>query len=184
MKVIETKLSGVLIIEPRVFEDNRGYFFESYQKSLLKERGIDIDFVQDNQSLSSFGVIRGFHYQLAPYAQSKLVRVLHGRVLDVVVDIRQGSLTFGHSFSVELSSENKKQMYIPQGFAHGFSVLSDQAIFYYKCDKYYKPDFERGINPLDSDLNIEWQIPEKDQIISEKDRILPKFSDAEMNYYI
>ena len=184
MKVIETNISGLLIIEPRVFEDNRGYFFESYNKKLLNKAGLDLEFVQDNQSLSSYGVIRGFHYQLSPYAQTKLVRVLLGKVLDVVVDIRQGSLTFGHSFSIELSSDNKKQMLIPQGFAHGFSVLSEQAVFAYKCDKYYNPDSESGFNPFDPDLAIDWQIPEEDRIVSEKDKLLAKFTDAEMNYYI
>ncbi len=184
MKVIETKLSGLLIIEPKVFEDKRGYFFESYNKKILKESGIDIDFVQDNQSLSAYGVVRGLHYQLTPYAQTKLVRVLHGKVMDIVVDIRQGSLTYGHSLSIELSSDNKNQILIPQGFAHGFVVLSELAIFHYKCDKYYNPEFERGINLMDQDLNIDWQVPVKDQIISDKDRELPKFADAEMNYYL
>lgn len=183
MKVIETKFSGLLIVEPNIFEDKRGYFFESYNKKKLLEAGIDISFVQDNQSLSTHGVVRGLHYQLAPYAQTKLVRVLHGKVLDIVVDIRQGSLTFGHSLGIELSSENKKQILVPQGFAHGFIVLSELAIFHYKCDKYYNPEFERGINLMDQNLNIDWKIPMKDQIISEKDRELPKFSDAEMNYY-
>ncbi len=184
MNIIETKLSGLLIIEPKVFEDNRGYFFESYNKKKWEEAGIDINFVQDNQSLSGYGVIRGLHYQLAPYAQTKLVRVLHGKVLDIVVDIRQGSLTFGHSLGIGLSSDNKKQVLIPQGFAHGFVVLSEQAVFHYKCDKYYNPEFERGIHPIDPDLNIIWQIPAKDQLISKKDRKLPRFSEAEMNYYI
>ncbi len=184
MKVIETALSGLLIIEPKVFEDQRGYFFESYNKKKLKELGIDINFVQDNQSLSSYGVIRGMHYQLAPYAQTKLVRVLHGAVLDIAIDLRQGSLTFGHSISVELSSENKKQMLIPQGFAHGFAVLSEQAIFHYKCDKYYMPEYERGFKLNDPELKIDFKIPANDYIISEKDKNLPRFSEAEMNYYI
>ena len=137
MRVYDTKIAGLKVIEPKVFEDQRGYFFESYNKNELLEAGIDIDFVQDNQSLSSYGVIRGMHYQLAPYAQTKLVRVLKGKVLDVVVDLRQGSLTFGHSLGFELSEENKKQILIPPGFAHGFVVLSETAIFSYKCDKFY-----------------------------------------------
>lgn len=184
MKVSETKLPGLLIIEPKVFEDQRGYFFESYNKKSFEEVGINIDFVQDNQSLSSYGVIRGMHYQLDPHAQTKLVRVLQGTVLDIAIDIRKGSLTFGQSICVELSSENKKQMLIPQGFAHGFVVLSEQAIFYYKCDKYYEPEYERGFKLNDPDLKINFKIPAEDYIISEKDKNLPRFSDAEMNYYI
>ena len=184
MKVIDTAIAGLMILQPKVFEDQRGYFFESYSKKDLFESDIDVEFVQDNQSLSSYGVIRGLHYQLAPYAQTKLVRVVYGKVLDVAVDLRQGSLTFGHSMGIEISAENKKQILIPPGFAHGFIVLSDKAIFSYKCDKYYMPDYERGINLRDPGLNIDWHLPEKDFIISEKDRNLPMFSDAEMNYYI
>ena len=184
MKVTETKIQGLKIIHPRVFEDKRGYFFESYNKRDFFENGIDIDFVQDNQSLSNYGVIRGLHYQLAPYAQSKLVRVLAGRVLDVIVDLRQGSLTFGHTFTVELYEANKKQVLIPPGMAHGFAVLSERAVFSYKCDNYYMPDYERGINPNDAHLNIDWKIPSDKAVISEKDRNLPVFSNAEMNYYI
>lgn len=184
MKVVETKLPGLKIIEPKVYKDQRGYFFESFNKKLFKERGIDVNFIQDNQSLSTYGVIRGLHYQLAPYAQTKLVRVIHGMVRDIVVDLRQGSLSFGHSFSMELSADNQKQLLIPQGFAHGFVALSEMAVLYYKCDRYYNPDFERGINCLDTHLNLNWQIPRSDMIISEKDWNLPKFSEAEMNYYI
>ncbi len=184
MKVFETAIAGLMIIEPKVFEDQRGYFFESYSKKELFESGIDVEFVQDNQSLSSYGVIRGLHYQLAPYAQTKLVRVIYGKVLDVAVDLRQGSLTFGHSMGIEISAENKKQILIPPGFAHGFVVLSEKAIFSYKCDRYYNPEYERGISLRDPGLNIDWHIPSKNFIISEKDKILPAFSDAEMNYYI
>lgn len=184
MIINETKLSGLLVTEPRVFEDNRGNFMESYNKGKLKDAGIDLDFVQDNQSLSKYGVIRGLHYQLVPYAQVKLVRVVYGAVLDIVVDLRQGSLTFGHYYSMELSAENNKQLFIPQGFAHGFAVLSEFAVFSYKCDKYYMPDFERGINFRDPDLAINWQIPEPEQLISAKDLALPPFSEAEMNYYL
>jgi len=184
MKVIKTKFSGLLIIQPRIYRDQRGYFFESYHKNNLLENGIDINFVQDNQSLSNYGVIRGLHYQLAPYAQTKLVRVVQGKVLDVVVDLRQGSLTFGHHFSIELSEENNKQLLIPPGFAHGFAALSTRAQLHYKCDKYYMPDYERGINPGDPYLNIQWGIGEGEYIISEKDWNLPPFEEAEMNYYI
>lgn len=184
MKVIETKFSGLMIIQPKVFKDQRGYFFESYNKNELRNHGIDIDLVQDNQSLSAKGVIRGLHYQLAPYAQTKLVRVLQGRVMDIVVDLRQGSLTFGHSFGIELSAENFRQLLIPPGFAHGFATLTDEAVFHYKCDKFYMPDFERGINPLDPSLSLDWSIPASEFIISEKDQNLPPFTKAEMNYYI
>lgn len=184
MKVLDTRIAGVKILQPRVFEDQRGYFFESYNKKTLLDAGIDINFVQDNQSLSSYGVVRGLHYQLAPYAQTKLVRVLHGKVLDVIVDLRQGSLTFGHSLGIELSASNKNQILIPPGFAHGFVVLSDIVVFSYKCDQYYMPDYERCINAKDPGLNIDWHIPEKDYIISEKDSLSPMFSDAEMNYYL
>ena len=184
MKVIKTRFSGLMIIQPRIHKDQRGYFFESYNKKALLEKDIDINFVQDNQSMSNYGVIRGMHYQLAPYAQTKLVRVLYGKVVDVVVDLRQGSLTFGHNFKIELSDENQKQLLIPPGFAHGFAALSQKALLHYKCDKYYMPDYERGINPGDPYLNIDWGLGEGDYIISEKDWNLPRFEEAEMNYYI
>lgn len=184
MKVLDTKIAGVKILQPKVFEDQRGYFFESYNRKALLDVGIDINFVQDNQSLSSYGVVRGLHYQLAPYAQTKLVRVLNGKVLDVVVDLRKGSLTFGHSIGIELTACDKNQLLIPPGFAHGFAVLSDMAVFSYKCDQYYNPDYERGINLKDPDLDIDWHLPEEDFIISDKDKGLPMFSEAEMNYYL
>ena len=153
MKIIETFIKGLYIIEPKVFEDQRGYFFESYSSKLFKENGIDIDFVQDNQSKSSFGVIRGLHYQLNPYSQSKLVRVLEGSVYDVAVDLRSNSKTYGQWFGIELSAENKKQLLIPKGFAHGFSVLTKTSVFSYKCDDYYNPDSERGIKYNDEFKN-------------------------------
>jgi dTDP-4-dehydrorhamnose 3,5-epimerase len=182
MKIIKTEIEGLLIIEPNIFEDTRGYFFETYNKKIYKEAGIEADFVQDNESLSSFGVIRGLHYQLNPYAQAKLVRVIKGRVLDVAVDIRKGSPTFGKWVAIELSEENKKQFYIPRGFAHGFSVLSQTAIFSYKCDNFYNKNAERGIVYKDEFLKINWQIPENKMIISEKDKLLNTFFDAEMNF--
>jgi len=182
MKIIKTEIEGLLIIEPNIFEDTRGYFFETYNKKIYKEAGIEADFVQDNESLSSFGVIRGLHYQLNPYAQAKLVRVIKGRVLDVAVDLRKGSPTFGKWVAIELSEENKKQFYIPRGFAHGFSVLSQTAIFSYKCDNSYNKNAERGIVYKDEFLKINWQIPENKMIISEKDKLLNTFFDAEMNF--
>ncbi len=182
MKIIKTPIEGLLIVEPRVFKDNRGYFFESYNKKLYEESGIKDDFVQDNQSFSSYGVIRGLHYQLNPFAQSKLVRVLQGKIFDVAVDLRKGSKTFGMWFGVELSDENFRQLYIPRGFAHGFSVLSETAIVFYKCDNYYAPEYERGIIYNDTDLNIDWKIPIDREIISEKDMKNLPFRDVEMNF--
>ena len=182
MKVVKTPIEGLLIVEPRVFKDNRGYFFESYNKRLYEANGIKDDFVQDNQSFSSYGVIRGLHYQLNPFAQSKLVRVLQGKIFDVAVDLRKGSKTFGKWFGVELSAENFRQLYIPRGFAHGFSVLSETAIVFYKCDNFYAPDYERGIIYNDSFLNIDWKIPAGKEIISEKDMKNLPFTDAEMNF--
>ena len=170
MPFIQTGIQALIIFEPRVFEDSRGYFFESYSRNLFKENGIDVDFVQDNQSSSSYGVIRGLHYQLPPKAQSKLVRVLNGRILDVVVDIRTGSSTYGQVYSIELSAENKKQLFVPKGFAHGFSVLSDRAEVLYKCDEFYSKESERGLMYNDSILNIDWKIPEGSEIVSEKDQ--------------
>ncbi|MBT3244064.1 MAG: dTDP-4-dehydrorhamnose 3,5-epimerase [Bacteroidetes bacterium] len=182
MKIIETGMPGLLILEPRVFEDSRGYFFESYNVKTWQEHGIEQDFVQDNQSKSNYGVVRGLHYQLAPYSQTKMVRVLHGEVLDVAVDIRQGSPTFGECYSIILSAENKKQLLIPKGFAHGFSVISESAIFYYKCDEVYHPEAERGILYKDSKLAIDWMIPKQHRIISDKDEIHPVLTEAEMNF--
>lgn len=182
MKIIETPLAGLLIIEPQVFADQRGYFLESYHQQKLKEAGITANFVQDNESKSSRGVIRGLHYQLAPYAQAKLVRVIQGRVYDVAVDCRKGSPTYGQSYGLELSEENKLQFFVPKGFAHGFSVLSETAIFSYKCDDFYNPAVDRGIRYNDPALNINWGIDDSESIVSGKDAILPLFADAEMNF--
>lgn len=170
MKATETKLKGCFILEPTVFEDSRGYFFESYNEKKIKEiLGYVPNFVQDNQSNSSYGVIRGLHIQEGDYAQAKLVRVVEGSVIDVAVDVRPESETFGQSVAVELSAENKKQLFIPRGFLHGFSVISEKATFFYKCDNGYNKSSENGVNPLDPELSIEWGIPEDKMIISEKD---------------
>ncbi len=180
MNVIKTELEGLLIIEPRIFEDKRGYFFESYQKERYIKSGIPCTFVQDNESRSEKGVVRGLHYQEEPYAQSKLVRVIYGEVLDVAVDIRLNSKTYGKWFSLKLSAENKKQLFIPRGFAHGFSVLSDQAILTYKCDNYYNWEAERGIIYNDPTLNIDWKVPQEEMIISEKDKIFMTLKEVEV----
>lgn len=176
MPFIETGIQGLFVFEPKVFPDSRGYFFESYNRNIFIEQGINIDFVQDNQSSSTYGVIRGLHFQLPPHAQSKLVRVLSGRILDVAVDIRRGSPTFGKHFAIELSAENKKQLFLPHGFAHGFSVLSETAEVLYKCDAFYNKQSESGIMFNDPELNIDWQIPTDKQVISEKDMNNPTFS--------
>ncbi len=182
MKVIKTNLQGLVIIEPRVFEDERGYFFESYQKERYQENGINCVFVQDNESRSEKGVVRGLHYQLEPYSQSKLVRIIKGAVLDVAVDIRKNSPTFGEWYSIELSDKNKKQLFIPKGFAHGFSVLSEEAVLTYKCDNYYNWEAERGIIYNDHKLNINWQVPGAEMILSEKDQKFSSFEEAEINF--
>jgi dTDP-4-dehydrorhamnose 3,5-epimerase len=170
------------VIEPRVFRDERGYFFEHYNEDKFKAKGLNYRFVQDNQSKSVFGVIRGLHYQLAPYAQTKLVRVIQGKVFDVAVDIRKNSPTFGNWYGIELSDENFLQLLIPRGFAHGYAVLSDTAVFQYKCDNPYNPESEKGILYSDKSLDIEWHVDPKDAIISPKDNILPDFDKAEMNF--
>ena len=176
MKVVETKLKGCYIIEPMIFGDDRGCFFESFNKKAFKERtGIDIEFVQDNQSLSNRGVLRGLHFQKGKFAQAKLVRVIKGKVLDVVVDLRPKSLTFGHTYSVELSEKNKLQLYVPRGFAHGFSVLEDDTIFSYKCDNYYNKESEGGILYNDTYLNINWLLEDSEIRLSQKDKTLPSF---------
>lgn len=181
MEIIKTEFPGLLIIKPKIFEDSRGYFFESYSKNKLSRLG-DIEFIQDNQSKSSYGTIRGLHYQLEPYAQSKLIRVLQGKILDIVVDIREKSPTYGKHFSIELSCENKQQFFIPKGFAHGFSVLSETAVVLYKTDQFYKPESERGINFNDPDLNINWGIDIEKTIVSSKDKVLPTFAESEKNF--
>ena len=170
MIAIKTHIDGVVIIEPKVFGDERGYFFESFSEEWFRENVCDTQFVQDNESKSKYGVLRGLHFQKTPFAQAKLVRVVKGRVLDVAVDIRKDSPTFGKHVAVELSEENKRQFFIPRGFAHGFVVLSDEAVFQYKCDNYYAPQSEGGIIWNDPELNIDWQIPEEDIILSEKDK--------------
>lgn len=179
MIIKETNLLGCFIIEPRVFNDERGYFLETFnQQSFQTALGIDVNFIQDNESASTNGVLRGLHYQIGDYAQAKLVRVITGKVLDIVVDIRKDSKTFGQHFSIELSEYNKQQLYIPRGFAHGFIVLSEMAIFSYKCDNYYNKASEAGIIYNDATLNLDWKLPEDSYIISEKDLVLPTFENA------
>jgi dTDP-4-dehydrorhamnose 3,5-epimerase len=182
MPFIETGLPGLLIFEPRVFVDSRGYFFESYSKSTFKEAGISTDFVQDNESKSQRGVLRGLHYQLNPMSQAKLVRVVEGEVMDVVVDIRKGSPTFGKQFSLLLTAENKKQLFIPRGFAHGFSVISETCVFQYKCDNYYSKENEGGILYNDPELNIDWGMDIKNAIVSDKDKLLPTLANSTSNF--
>ena len=177
MNVIKTDIDGVFIIEPKVFEDKRGYFFESFSQKEFEEKIGKINFVQDNESMSFHGILRGLHFQRPPYAQSKLVRCVKGRVVDVAVDIREGSPTFGQHVAVELSEYNHKQLFIPKGFAHGFSVLSDVAIFQYKCDEFYHPEADGGISILDEDLKIDWKLPIKNMLLSEKDMKHPKLAD-------
>ena len=178
MTVIETEIEGVVIIEPRVFADERGYFFESFSQQEFEEKVCETTFVQDNESKSAYGVLRGLHFQKMPYAQSKLVRVVKGSVLDIAVDIRKGSPTFGKHVAVELSAENKLQFFVPRGFAHGFVVLSDEVVFQYKCDNYYRPESERGILWNDPTLNIDWKISENDIILSGKDKVNPLLADS------
>tara|TARA_R110002072_G_scaffold96968_7_gene213098 strand:+ start:2174 stop:2713 length:540 start_codon:yes stop_codon:yes gene_type:complete len=176
MKIKETGLEGCLVIEPKVFDDGRGYFFENFnQKTFEEKTGIHISFVQDNQSMSQRGVLRGLHFQKGEHAQAKLVRVIKGRVLDIAVDIRPNSPSYGKSFSIELSEENKLQLYVPRGFAHGFSVLEDDTIFSYKCDNYYNKASEGGIIYNDSQLNIDWKLDKDEIMLSEKDKALPTF---------
>ena len=178
MRFIKTNIDGVVIVEPRVFPDARGYFFESYNADEFAKNGITNVFVQDNQSKSKYGVVRGLHCQLGEYAQAKLVRVLQGTVLDVAVDIRRNSPTFGKYVSVELSDENMRQLFIPRGFLHGFSVLSETAIFAYKCDNFYHPDAEFGIRYDDAEIGVDWKIPADKILTSEKDRIAKGLKDV------
>ena len=184
MEVIKTALEGVVIIEPRIFKDARGYFFESFSQKEFNEKVMPIDFVQDNESMSSYGVMRGLHYQRMPYTQSKLVRCVKGVVLDVAVDIRKGSPTFGQHVAVELTEENHRQLFIPRGFAHGFAVLSDVAVFQYKCDNFYAPQADAGIQLLDEALGIDWKIPTAEAILSEKDLKHPLLKDAVLDFDI
>lgn len=180
MKMTRTDIEGLVVIEPRVFGDSRGYFFESFsQRDFEKEVG-QVRFVQDNESKSSYGVVRGLHFQKPPYTQSKLVRVVKGRVLDVAVDLRRESKTYGKYFSIELTEDNHLQLFIPKGFAHGFAVLSDEAVFQYKCDEFYAPESEGAIAWDDPDIGVDWQIPEDKVILSEKDKKHPAFKDLDV----
>jgi dTDP-4-dehydrorhamnose 3,5-epimerase len=182
MAFIQTPIEGLLVFEPKVWEDERGFFYESFNKRNFNTENLQQEFVQDNQSYSSYGVVRGLHYQHGNNAQAKLVSVLKGAVLDVAVDLRTASPTYGKVYSIELTETNKKQLYIPRGFAHGYSVLSETALFFYKCDNYYNKEAEGGIHLLDADLHIDWQIPTDKMIISEKDAALPVFKEA-INYF-
>lgn len=179
MKVVKTDIEGVLIIEPDVFGDCRGYFMESFSQRKFSEQVADVTFVQDNESKSSYGVVRGLHFQKPPHTQSKLVRVVSGRVLDVAVDIRKGSPTFGKHVAVELSGDNHRQIFIPKGFAHGFAVLSGEAVFQYKCDAFYAPDSEGAIAWNDPEIGVDWRIPEDKVMLSAKDRNHSLLKDAE-----
>jgi dTDP-4-dehydrorhamnose 3,5-epimerase len=173
MPFFETPIPDLLIFEPKVWADDRGYFFESFNARTFEEAGIHIPFVQDNEAKSTYGVLRGLHYQVEPMAQAKLVRVVEGEVLDVVVDIREGSSTYGQSYSIRLSAANKKQLFVPRGFAHGYAVLSRTAIFCYKCDNFYSKEHEGGILFDDPQLGIDWQLPAEAVILSEKDKLQP-----------
>lgn len=182
MKIIETGFNGLVILKPTIFKDSRGYFFESYNQQVLNNAGIAFNPVQDNESKSSRGVIRGLHYQLMPAAQTKLIRVVEGRIFDVALDIRKESLTYGKWFGIELDSETKDQFLIPKGFAHGFSVLSDIAVIQYKCDNIYNPQLERGISLNDPELDINWKLGSVIPVISDKDLKHPSFRDADYNF--
>ena len=182
MNIIKTAIDGIVIIEPRIFNDSRGYFFESYSQRDFDNLVRPVNFVQDNESMSSFGVMRGLHYQRMPYTQSKLIRCVQGKVLDVAVDIRHGSPTFGQHVAVELSEENHRQLFIPRGFAHGFAVLSETAVFQYKCDNFYHPEADAGISILDPTLGIDWQIPTDKAILSEKDLRHACLKDAPVDF--
>lgn len=186
MEIIKTKIDGVVILEPRIFKDERGYFFESFSQKEFEEKIQPTYFVQDNESMSSYGVMRGLHFQLPPFAQSKLVRCVKGRVLDVAVDIRKGSPTYGEHVAVELTEYNHLHFFIPRGFAHGFAVLSETAIFQYKCDNFYAPQADGGISILDESLGIDWKIPADKAILSDKDTKHPLLKDFEspFNHHI
>ena len=184
MEVIKTDIDGVVIIEPRIFKDSRGYFFESYSKREFDEKVRPVDFVQDNESMSAKGVMRGLHFQRPPYTQSKLVRCVRGRVLDVAVDIRKGSPTYGRHVAVVLSEDNHRQFFVPRGFAHGFAVLSDIAVFQYKCDNYYHPESDGGISIADESLGIDWLVDPSEAILSEKDTRHPLLCDFDSPFDI
>ncbi|ASB50817.1 dTDP-4-dehydrorhamnose 3,5-epimerase [Alkalitalea saponilacus] len=183
MKITKTEIPGLLIIEPKIFGDSRGCFFELFNQKSYQENDLKTNYIQDNVSYSSKNAVRGLHYQLSPFAQAKLVQVLHGKVLDVAVDLRENSPTYGQHYAIELSAENKLQFYIPRGFAHGLSVLSDHCVFYYKCDNFYNHEAERGINFNDPELGIDWKIPVDQAIVSPKDEVLPSFKEAEKNFF-
>jgi dTDP-4-dehydrorhamnose 3,5-epimerase len=182
MPFIKTDIPGLLLFEPVVFEDSRGYFFESYNEGIFNAAGISIKFVQDNQAKSSYGVIRGLHFQLAPFSQTKLIRTLSGSILDVVVDLRHGSPAYGKVYSIELSAENKRQLLVPQGFAHGYSVLSGTAEVMYKCNAFYNKQSEGGLLYNDPKLNIDWKIPSDKAIVSEKDLHHPGIDECKSNF--
>lgn len=184
MEIIETELEGVLIIDPRLFRDERGYFFESYSQREFDEKVRPVHFVQDNESMSSYGVMRGLHFQRPPFTQSKLVRCVRGAVLDVAVDIRKGSPTYGRHVAVELTEDNHRQFFIPRGFAHGFSVLSPTAVFQYKCDNFYAPQADGGIQISDDSLGIDWRIPADKAILSEKDLHHPLLADFDSPFHV
>ena len=182
MPFTKTEFPGLLIFEPKIWEDERGYFFESYNQNVFSGEGVEINFVQDNQAGSEYGVIRGLHYQLNPFAQTKLIRALSGNILDVAVDIRKNSPTYGKVYTIELSADNKKQLLVPKGFAHGYSVLSNSAEVFYKCDAFYNKESEGGIVYNDISLNIDWKIDKNRAIISDKDIKLPGFNDCKNNF--
>jgi dTDP-4-dehydrorhamnose 3,5-epimerase len=184
MNVVKTDIDGVVIIEPRIFKDNRGYFYESFNEKEFKEKVADIDFVQDNESKSSYGVMRGLHFQCPPYTQSKLVRCVKGAVLDVAVDIRKGSPTYGQHVAVELTEDNHRQFFISKGFAHGFAVLSEIAVIQYKCDEFYHPEADGGISILDDSLGIDWRIPIDKAVLSDKDTKHPMLKDFHTPFVI
>jgi dTDP-4-dehydrorhamnose 3,5-epimerase len=182
MKIIETGFKGLIVIKPKIYKDSRGYFFESFNEKAFHDAGIIYSPIQDNESKSSKGVMRGLHYQLKPFDQAKLIRVVEGRIFDVALDIRKDSPTYGKWYGIELDSETKEQVLIPRGFAHGFSVLSDIAVIQYKCDNVYNPQYERGISLNDPALDINWKLGSSLPLISEKDIKLPRFKDAESNF--
>ena len=184
MDVIKTAIEGVVIIEPKVFKDARGYFFESFSQREFEEKVRKINFVQDNESMSSYGVMRGLHFQRPPFTQSKLVRCVRGSVLDVAVDLRKGSPTYGQSVAVELTEDNHRQFFIPKGFAHGFAVLSESAVFQYKCDEFYHPEADGGISILDESLGIDWRIPADKAILSDKDLKHPRLAEFESPFEV
>lgn len=184
MDIIKTAIEGVVIIEPRIFKDARGYFFESFSQREFDEKVRPVRFVQDNESMSSYGVMRGLHFQRPPYTQSKLVRCVKGAVLDVAVDIRKGSPTYGQHVAVELTEDNHRQLFVPRGFAHGFAVLSETAVFLYKCDEFYHPEADGGISITDQSLNIDWRIPAEEALLSEKDTKHPLLQDFDSPFNI